>query len=77
MNDCCLLWSRTLPVSLSLERALVGGRRFRSNVAAVDGRRFRAQFERLKFMYFGVQQPSELSVEERNLLSSAIEFPSC
>ena len=33
MNDCCLLLSRTLPVSLclSLKRTLVGGRRFRHN----------------------------------------------
>ena len=28
MNDCCLLVRRTLPVSLSLKRTLVGGRRF-------------------------------------------------
>ena len=27
--------------------------------------------------FFGVQQPSELSVEERNLLSGANKFPSC
>ena len=64
-------------VALPLKRTLVGGRRFRSNVAAVNGRRFPANFGHLEFMYFGVQQPSELSVEERNLLSSANKFPSC
>ena len=67
MNDCCLLLSRTLPVSLclSLKRTLVGGRRFRPN------------FWTSGFHVFWVQQPSELSVEERNLLSSANKFPSC
>ena len=64
-NDCCPLLSRTLPVSLSLKRSLVGGRHFRSN------------FGHLEFMYFWVHQPSELSVEERNVLSSANKFPSC
>ena len=79
VNDCCLLLSRTLPVSLclSLKRTLVGGRRCRSHVAAVSGRRFQNNFGHLEFMYFWVQQPSELSVEERNLLSSANKFPSC
>ena len=65
-NDGCLLLSGTLPVSLSLKRTLVGGRRFRPNVAAVSGRRFRPNFGHLEFMYFGVQQPS-----------SANKFPSC
>ena len=43
MNDCCLLLSRTLPESLFFKRTLVGERRFRPNVAAVSGRRFRPQ----------------------------------
>ena len=65
MNDCCLLLSRTLPVSLSLKRTSVGGRRFRHN------------FGHQELMYFLLREPSELSVEERNLLSSANKFPSC
>ena len=64
-------------LSLSLKRTLVGRRRFRPNVAAVSGRRFRHNSGHLEFMSFWVQQPSELSVEERNLLSSANKFPSC
>ena len=32
VNDCCLLVSRTLPVSLSLQRTLVGGRRFQTKL---------------------------------------------
>ena len=75
--DCCLLLSRTLPVSLSLKRTLVGWRRFRSKVAVVSGRRFRPNFGHLEFMYFWRQQPSEFSVEERTLLSSANKFLSC
>ena len=61
-------------MSLSLKRTLVGGRRFRPNVAAVSGRRFRLNFGHLEFMYFGEQQPSELSVDDWNLLSSANKF---
>ena len=57
VNDCCRLLSGTLPVSrslsLSLKRTLVGGRRFRPDVAAVSGRRFRLNFGHLEFMYFG------------------------
>ena len=39
-NDCCLLVSRTMPVSLSLKRAPVGARRSRPSVAVVSGCRF-------------------------------------
>ena len=47
-----LLESRTLPVSLSLERAPVGGRRFRPSVAVVSGCRFRPNFGRMEFGNF-------------------------
>ena len=55
---------------------MVGGRRFRPNVAVVNGRRFRPTFRHLEFLCIvigtaTIWQPSELSVEERNLLSSA------
>ena len=57
---------------------MVGGRRFRPSVAVVNRRRFRPTFGHLKFIPMSTVigpatswQPSELSVEERNLLSSA------
>ena len=57
---------------------MVGGRRFRPSVAVVDGRRFRSTSGHLEFTSMSIVigtvtfwQPSELSVEERNLLSSA------
>ena len=57
---------------------MVGGRRFRPSVAVVDGRRFRPTSGHLEFTSMSIVsgtatiwQPSELSVEERNLLSSA------
>ena len=63
--------------SLSLsQRTWVGGHRFRPNVPVVSGRRFLPNFGHLEFIYFWVQQPSELSVEERNLLSGPDKFPS-
>ena len=37
-------------VALSLKRTLVGGRRFRPNVAAVSARRFRPNLGDLEFM---------------------------
>ena len=57
---------------------MVGGRRFRHSVAVVNGRCFRSTFGHLEFISMSIVigtakiwQPSELSVEERNLLSSA------
>ena len=57
---------------------MVGGRHFRPSVAVVNGRRFRPTFGHLEFISMSIVigtatiwQPSELSVEERNLLSSA------
>ena len=66
-NDCFLLLSRTLPVSLSLISAQRCCREWAS---------FSAQFWTSGIHVF-LQQPSELSVEERNLLSSSNRFPSC
>ena len=66
LNDCCLLLSRTLPVSLSL-----------SNVLWLVGVVFGPIWDIWNSCIFWVQQPSELSVEERNMLSSANKFPSC
>ena len=57
---------------------MVGGRRFRPSVAVVNGRRFRPSVGHLEFISLSVVigtatiwQPTELSVEERNRLSSA------
>ena len=57
---------------------MVGGRRFRPSVAVVNGRRFRPTFGHLEFTSMSIVigtatiwQPTELSVEERILLSSA------
>ena len=57
---------------------MVGGRRFRPTVAVVNGRRFRPFSGHLEFVSTSIVigaatiwQPSELSVEERNLLSNA------
>ena len=56
MDDCCPLVSRTLPVPLSLKRTLVGGRRFRPNVAALSGRRL-PNLGHLEFMSLGYSNP--------------------
>ena len=87
----CLCVLRTLPLSLSRTCAVVGGRRFRPSVAVVDGCRFRPTSGRPEstsmIIIMSQQQsvplveecwqPSELSVEERNLLSGANKFSSC
>ena len=77
MNDCCPLVSRTLPVPLSLKRTLVGGRRFQPSVCCRERASFWAQFFWTTEILHLVQQPSELSIEERTLLSGAGKFPSC
>ena len=72
MNDCCLFLSRTLPVPLS-QTYFGWWRRFRPNVAAVSGRRFRSILGHLEFMDLLFYS----NHRERNLLSSANKFPSC
>ena len=60
---------------LFLTWTVVGGRHFRPSVALVNGRHFRPTFGHLEFISMSIVigtatiwQPSELSVEERNLL---------
>ena len=67
-----------LLVALFLTWTVVGGRRFWPSVAVVNGRRFRPTFGHLEFISVSIVigtttiwQPSQLSAEDRNLLSSA------
>ena len=108
MNWCLCVLRTLLLVALFLTWTVVGGRRFPSSVAVVDGRRFRSTSGHLEFIsvtimngtatirtigrrveYVGNHENyrlrsgiccrvqtifSVLSVEERNLLSSANRF---
>ena len=68
LKHWCLCVLRTLPLSLSLTCSVVDGRRFRPTSGHPE---FISVFIML------VQQQSEPSVEERNLLSGANKFSSC
>ena len=77
-NDCCLLVSRTLPVSLSLKRAPVGGCRSRPSFAVVSVF-FSAQFwtnEILNFYYcsFFLWRSSGFTFGDSWRLSSGLTY---
>ena len=75
VNDCCLLVSRTLPLSLS-QTYSGWWASFSAQCCCREWASFSVQFWTSGIHVFLVQQPSELSIEERTLLSGADKFPS-